>query len=113
MIKKNLERCSGAAGYIYSKEIFSFFNNPNSRPSNFLFNHEMNHLRGYTQRVRFFFKKRTLLERLLQDRTTSRLHDERTRNKLDSSSIARETRRSSSSTMKCSRACRCRTLRVP
>jgi hypothetical protein len=27
----------GAAGYISSEEIFSFFNNQNSRPSNFLF----------------------------------------------------------------------------
>jgi hypothetical protein len=36
-IKKNLERCSGAAGYISSWEMFSFFNNKKSRPSNFLF----------------------------------------------------------------------------
>jgi hypothetical protein len=37
IIKKNPERCSGAAGYISSEEIFSFSNNQNSRPSNFLF----------------------------------------------------------------------------
>jgi hypothetical protein len=48
----------------------------------------------------FSLKKCTSLERFLQDRTTSRLHFEKTRNKLDSSGIARETRKSSSSTMK-------------
>jgi hypothetical protein len=36
-IKKNLERCSGDAGYISSWEMFSFVNNKKSRPSNFLF----------------------------------------------------------------------------
>jgi hypothetical protein len=45
------------------------------------------------------------LERLLQDRITSRFHVERTQNKLDSSGKAGETRRSSSSTMKRSGAC--------
>jgi hypothetical protein len=42
-----------------------------------------------------FSKKRTSLKRLLQDRTISRLHVERTRNKLDSSCKAGETKRSS------------------
>jgi hypothetical protein len=37
MNEKNPERWLGAAGYISSKEIFSFFNNQDSRPSNFLF----------------------------------------------------------------------------
>jgi hypothetical protein len=57
----------------------------------------------------FLLKKHMSLKRLFQDRTTSRLHFERTRTKLDSSGKAGETRRSSSSTMKCSRACRCGT----
>jgi hypothetical protein len=35
--KKNPDICSGAAGYISSDEIFSFSNDKNSRPSNFLF----------------------------------------------------------------------------
>jgi hypothetical protein len=48
-------------------------------------------------------KKRTSLKGLLQNRTTSRLHFVRTQ-KLDSPGKARETRRSSSSTMKCSGA---------
>jgi hypothetical protein len=111
-IKKNPERCSGAVGYISSEEIFSFFNNQNSRPSNFLF--QIARGSGATlSECTFSLKKRTPLKRLFQDRTTSRLHVERIRNKLDSSSKAGETRRSSSSTIKCSGACRCRTYRVP
>ena len=35
--QKNLDICSGAAGYISSEEIFSFSNDNDSRPSNFLF----------------------------------------------------------------------------
>jgi hypothetical protein len=35
--KKNPDICSGAVGYISSDEIFSFFNDKNSRPFNFLF----------------------------------------------------------------------------
>jgi hypothetical protein len=103
-IKKNLKRCSGAAGYIASKEIFSFLNNQNSRPSIFLF--QIARGSGATlSECPFSSKKRTSLKRLLQDKTTSRLHVERTRNKLDSSGNAGEIRRSSSSTMKCSGAC--------
>jgi hypothetical protein len=37
LYKKNPDICSGAAGYISLDEIFSFFNNKNLRPSNFLF----------------------------------------------------------------------------
>jgi hypothetical protein len=37
LYKKNPDICSGAAGYISSDEIFSFSNDKNSRPSNFLF----------------------------------------------------------------------------
>jgi hypothetical protein len=37
LYKKNLDICSGAAGYISSDEMFSFSNDKNSRPSNFLF----------------------------------------------------------------------------
>jgi hypothetical protein len=100
MIKKNLERCSGAAGYILSTEIFSFFNNQNSRPSKFLF--QIARGSGATQsECPFSLKKSMSLKRLLQDRTTSRLHIKRTWNKLDSSGEAGETRRSLSSTMKC------------
>jgi hypothetical protein len=35
--QKNLDICSGAAGYISSEEIFSFSNDKDPRPSNFLF----------------------------------------------------------------------------
>jgi hypothetical protein len=35
--KKNPDICSGVAGSISSDEIFSFSNDKNSRPSNFLF----------------------------------------------------------------------------
>ena len=35
--QKNPDICSGAAGYISSEEIFSFSNDNDSRPSNFLF----------------------------------------------------------------------------
>jgi hypothetical protein len=35
--KKNLDICSGATRYISTDEIFSFSNDKNSRPSNFLF----------------------------------------------------------------------------
>jgi hypothetical protein len=99
-IKKNPKRCSGAAGYIASEDISSFFNNQNSRPSNFLFQIARD-LGATLSECPFSSKKRTSLKRLLQDKTTSRLHVERTRNKLDSSSKAGETKRSSSSTMKC------------
>jgi hypothetical protein len=113
--KKNLDICSGAAGYISSDEIFSFSNNKNSRSSNFLFQKVRGS--GATLSECAFFeensKKRTSLKRLLQDRTTSRLHFERTRTKLDSLGKARETRRSSSSTMKCSGVYRCETHGVP
>jgi hypothetical protein len=89
--KKNPDICSRVAGYISSYEIFCFSNNKNSKPS----------------------KKRTSLKRLLQDRTTSRLHFERTQTKLDSPGKAGETRRSSSSTMKYLGACRRGALGVP
>jgi hypothetical protein len=61
----------------------------------------------------FSLKKRTSLKIFLQDRTTSRLHFERTRTKLDSPGKTRETRRSSSSTMKCLGAYWCGTHGVP
>jgi hypothetical protein len=35
--KKNPDICSGPAEYISSEDIFSFSNNKNSRPSDFLF----------------------------------------------------------------------------
>jgi hypothetical protein len=72
-IKKNLERCLGVAGYISSEEIFnSFFNNQNSRPSNFLF--QIARGSGATlSECPFSSKKRMPLKRLLQDMTTSRL----------------------------------------
>jgi hypothetical protein len=55
-LKKNSERCSGAAGYISSEEIFSFFNNQNSRLSNFLF--QIARGSGATlSECPFFFKK--------------------------------------------------------
>jgi hypothetical protein len=56
---------------------------------------------------------RTSCERLLQDRTTSRLHVKRTRNNLDSLGKAGEIRGSSSSTIKCSGACQRGTDRFP
>jgi hypothetical protein len=37
LYKKKLDICSGAAGYISSYKIFSFYNDKNSRPSSFLF----------------------------------------------------------------------------
>jgi hypothetical protein len=37
LYKKNPDICSGAAGYIFSDEIFNFSNNKSSRPFNFLF----------------------------------------------------------------------------
>jgi hypothetical protein len=46
--KKNPDIYVGAAGYIYSDEIFSFSNDKNSRPSNFLFQIARG-LGGYTQ----------------------------------------------------------------
>jgi hypothetical protein len=56
LYKKNPNICSGAAGYISSDEILSFFNNKNSRPSNFLFQ-IVRGSGGYTQWVRFFLRK--------------------------------------------------------
>jgi hypothetical protein len=50
----------------------------------------------------FSLKKHTSLRRLLQEKTTSRLLFERIRTRLVSPSEARETRRLSSSTIKCS-----------
>jgi hypothetical protein len=110
--KKNPDICSGAAGYISSYEIFNFSNEKNSRPFNFLF--QIARGSGATlSECTFSSKKCTSLKRLLQDKTTSRLHVERTRTKLDSPGKARETRRPSSSTMKCSGACQGGTHRVP
>jgi hypothetical protein len=98
--KKNPDICSGATKYISSEEIFSFFNVKNSRPSNFLF--QIARDSGATlSECPFSSKKCTSLRRLAQDRTTLRLHVERTRTKLDSPGKARETRRPLSSTMKC------------
>jgi hypothetical protein len=51
--------------------------------------------------VSFFFEKAHVTRKTSSRQTTSRLHVERTQNKLDSSGMARETRRFSSSTMKC------------
>jgi hypothetical protein len=74
--KKNPDICSGAAGYISSYEIFSFSNDKNSRPSNFLF--QIVRGSGATlSECTFSSKKRTSLKILLQDRTTSRLHFEK------------------------------------
>jgi hypothetical protein len=111
-IKKNLERCSGAIGNISSEEIFSFFNNQNSRSFNFLFQIARGS-RAALSECTFSSKKCTSLKTVLQDRTTSRLHVERIWNKLDSSGKAGETRRSSSSTLKCFGACQYGTHRVP
>ena len=87
--KKNSDICSGAAGYISSEEIFSFSNDNDSRPSNFLF--QIARGSGATlSECTFSLKERTSLKRLLQDRTTSRLHVERTRTKLDSPGEARK-----------------------
>jgi hypothetical protein len=60
----------------------------------------------------FSLKMRTSLMRFLQEKTTPRLLFERIRTRLVSPSETRETRRLSSSTMKCSEACRCKTHRV-
>jgi hypothetical protein len=85
--------------YISSEEIFSFFNDKNLRPSNFLF--EIARGSGATlSECPFSSKKRTSLRRLLQENITSRLLFERTRTNLVSPSEARETKRLSSSTIK-------------
>jgi hypothetical protein len=47
-IKKNLKRCSGAAGYTSSEEIFSFLNNQDSMTLQF-FVPNSKRLEGYTQ----------------------------------------------------------------
>jgi hypothetical protein len=92
LYKKNPDICSGATGYISLYEIFSFFNNKNSRPSNFLFQLARS-LEATLSECAFSLKKSTSLKGLLQNKTTLRLHFERTRTKLDSSGKARETRR--------------------
>ena len=89
--QKNPDICSGAAGYISSEEIFSFSNDKDLRPSNFLFQKARGSGATLSERP-FSSKKRTSLKRLLQDRTTSRLHDKRTRPKLDSLGEAGETK---------------------
>jgi hypothetical protein len=87
--KKNPDICSGAAGYISSDEIFSFSNNKNSRPSNFLF--QIARGSGATlSECAFSLKKRTSLKGLLQEKTTSSLLFERTRTRFVSPSEARE-----------------------
>ena len=109
--QKNPDICSGAAGYISSEEIFSFSNDNDSRSFNFLF--QIARGSGATlSECTFSSKERTSLKRLLQDRTTSRLHVERTRPAWFARQ-AGETRRLPSSTIKCSRACRCGTHKVP
>jgi hypothetical protein len=110
--QKNPDNCSGAAGYISSEEIFSFSNDQNPRPSNFL--SQIASGSGATlSGCPFSSKKRTSLKRFLQKKTTSRLLFERTRTRLVSLSEARETRRLLSLTMKSSRACWCGTHRIP
>ena len=52
--KKNPDICSGAAGYTSSDEIFSFSNDKDSRPSNFLF--QIARSSGATVSA-FFFEK--------------------------------------------------------
>jgi hypothetical protein len=102
----------GCRVYISSEEFFNFFNDQSPRPSNLLFQI----VRGagtILNECPFSSKKRTSLRRLLQEKTTSRLLFERTRTGLVSPSEAREIRRLSSSTMKCSGACRWGTHRVP
>jgi hypothetical protein len=74
LYKKNPDICSGAAGYISWEETFSFFNQ-SSRPSNFLFQ-----ISKRLSECDFSLKDRTSLGGLLQNKTTSRLHVERTRN---------------------------------
>jgi hypothetical protein len=62
--KKNPDICSEVAGYISSDEIFSFSNDKNSRPSNFLF--QIARYSGATlSECPFSVKKRTSLKRLL------------------------------------------------
>jgi hypothetical protein len=110
--QKNSDICSGVVGYISSEEIFSFSNDKDPRPYNFLF--QIARASGATLSECTFSKKKcTSLRRLIQEKTTSRLLFERTRTRLVSPSEARETRRLSSLTVKRSRACRCGTHRFP
>jgi hypothetical protein len=102
----------GLQGTYPHKRFLVFFDDQNPRPSNFL--SQIARGSGATlSECTFSSKKRTSLRRFLQEKTTSRLLFERTRTRLVSPSEAREIRRLSSSTMKCSRACRCGTDRVP
>jgi hypothetical protein len=56
-IKKNPERWSGAAGYISSEEIFGFFNNQKSRPSNFLFQIARGSRATFNTECTFFYEQ--------------------------------------------------------
>ena len=61
--QKNLNICLGVAGYISSEEIFSFSNDNDSRPSNFLF--QIVRGSGATlSECTFSSKERTTLKRL-------------------------------------------------
>jgi hypothetical protein len=90
--QKNQDTCSGAAWYISLEEFFSFSNDQNPRPSNFL--SQIARGSGATlSECPFSLKKRTSLRGFLQEKTISRLLFERIWTRLVSPSEAKETRR--------------------
>jgi hypothetical protein len=77
MIKKNPKICSGAAEYISSEEMFNFFNNQNSRPSNFLFQIARGSgatLNECARHSKYFFKIRPLQDFTSKEPGTSLIH---------------------------------------
>jgi len=74
--QKNPNICSGATGYISSEEIFSFSNDNDSRPSNFLF--QIARGSGATlSECTFFFEKAHVTKKTSSRQTTSRPHDKK------------------------------------
>ena len=74
--QKNLDICSGAAGYISSEEIFSFSNDNDSRPSNFLF--QIARDSGATlSECTFSLKKAHITQKTSSRQTTSRPHNKK------------------------------------
>ena len=74
--QKNPDISSRAAGYIYSEEIFSFSNDNDSRPSNFLF--QIARGSGATlSECTFFFEKAHVTKKTSSRQTTSRPHDKK------------------------------------
>jgi hypothetical protein len=110
--QKNPNTGSGAAGYISSGKIFSFFNSKDSRPSNILFQIARG-LGATLSECPYSPKKRTSQKNFFKKRPLQGFSSEEAESSLFHPARPERTRRLLSSTMKCSGACRCRIHRVP